>query len=276
MKEFKIGLQLFSVRADMEKDFEGTLKKVKEMGYDYVEFAGYFGNSAERVKEILDKYGLKAISVHQKHEVFLSEPEENVEYLKTIGAKYCAIPWMGLDKHKCSEGYEKSLEEIKKVAALLKENGIQLLYHNHDFEFGKFEDKYYLEWLLDDLGGVMFPELDTCWVHYAGIEPSGYMKKYKGMLPVLHLKDFVCTKLAQGPVYSLIDNSGKEGKKASREDNGFEFRPVGHGIQDIPAIIKAAEECETEYLIVEQDAFTDIEPLDAVKASRDYLRSIGL
>ena len=70
MKKFKIGLQLYSVRDDMEKDMDLTLKQVKEMGYDCVEFAGYFGKSAEEVKAILDKYGLEAVSVHQRHEVF--------------------------------------------------------------------------------------------------------------------------------------------------------------------------------------------------------------
>lgn len=273
MKKFKVGLQLFSVRDAMAEDFEGTLQKVKDMGYDYVEFAGYFDHTAEEVKSILDKIGLTAISVHQTYNVFLENPEESVSYLNTIGVKYSAVPWMGSEKQKGTDEYDKTIEELKTVSKALEAGGIQLLYHNHDFEFGTFEGKYLLDWLCEDMDGYMLPEIDTCWVHYAGVKPDDYMRKYKGKLPVLHLKDFVCKKLSAGPVYSLIDDTGKEGKKASREDNGFEFRPVGSGIQDFTSILKAAEECGTEYIIVEQDGFTDIEPLEAVKQSREYLKN---
>ena len=83
MSRFKLGLQLYSVRDEMEKDMDTTLKKVAEMGYECVEFAGYFGHSAEEVKAMCDKYGLEAVSVHQKHNVFLEDPENSVKYLKT-------------------------------------------------------------------------------------------------------------------------------------------------------------------------------------------------
>ena len=277
MKNFKLGIQLYSLRDDMAKDFEGTLKKVREMGYEYEEFAGYFDHSAEEIKAMLDKYGLKCISVHQTYDVFLGEDaQKHIDFLKVLGVKYPAIPWMGANKHKGSELYEETLKDIAAVAAKLKENGMQLLYHNHDFEFEKYEDKYLLEWFLEDLNGAVLPEIDTCWVHYAGLNPQEYILKYKGQLPLLHLKDFECEKLAGGPVYDLIDSKGNTGKKASKEDNGFVLKPVGYGRQDMPAIIKAAEECGTELLIVEQDTFTGIEPLDAVKKSIDYLKSIGL
>ncbi len=91
----KVGLQLYSIRWQMEEDMDAALKAVKEMGYDYVEFAGYFGKSADEVAALLEKYDLKCISVHQGYSVFLDKPGENVEFLKKIGAEYCAIPWMG-------------------------------------------------------------------------------------------------------------------------------------------------------------------------------------
>ena len=102
------------------------------------------------------------------------------------------------------------------------------------------------------------------------------MKKYAGKVNILHLKDFVCKNLGGGPVYALIDNSGKEGEKASREDNGFEFRPVGHGIQDMPKIIDAAREFGIEYLIVEQDGHPNASSMEDAKISIDYLKSLGL
>ena len=90
----------------------------------------------------------------------------------------------------------------------------------------------------------------------------------------MHLKDFTCKRFAGGPAYALIDENGKE-IKTTREDNGFEFRPVGMGLQDFPAILKAAEEAGAAYAIVEQDASVDRPPMEAAKLSREYLKKIG-
>lgn len=277
MKKFKVGLQLYSIREAMKEDMDKALKAVKEMGYDYVEFAGYFGKSAEEVAALLKKYDLKCISVHQGYEVFLDKPEENINFLKTIGAKFCVIPWMGIENHKGHENFDKAMKEIAQVAALLKENGIQMLYHNHDFEFQKFEGKFLLDWLYETIpSDLLKPQIDTCWVHYAGYKPDEYLKKYTGLIDIVHLKDFVCKNLAAGPVYALIDNSGNEGDKPTKEDTGFEFRPLGQGIQDFNAILKAAEEAGADYVIVEQDAATTATPLESAKQSREYLRTLGL
>lgn len=277
MKKFKLGLQLFSVRDEMEKDVEATIKAVSEMGYDFVEPAGYFGKSAEEFKAILDKYNLEAISVHQTHDVFLNEPKKNIDFLKTLGVKYCAIPWMGIENHKGCKNYEKIVEDIKKVAVLLKENGIQMLYHNHDFEFNKFEDKFLLDWLFESVGvDLIKPEIDTCWVKYAGSEPCGYMKKFAGYIDCLHLKDFECEEIGAGPVYDLIDSTGKAKAPKSKEERNFSFRPLGKGMQNFNEIIETAEKCETKYLIVEQDDSYDEGSLNTAKQSIDFLKSMGL
>lgn len=276
MSNIKIGLQLYSVRNEMEADMQGTLQKVKEMGYDYVEFAGYFGRTAEEVRAMLDKFGLTCISVHQTYDLFLKEGQSAIDYLKTIGAKYSAVPWMGLEKHKGNEVFSQTVQEFKKVGQALRDNGIQLLYHNHDFEFNQFEGKFLLDWLYESVpADLLQTEIDICWVHYAGYNPAEYILKYSGRSPVVHLKDFVCKNLGGGPVYALIDESGKESKEASKEDYGFEFRPVGHGIQDIPAIMKAAEQAGALYAIVEQDGTNAEPPMECAKMSREYLKSIG-
>lgn len=275
MKKFKVGIQLFSVRDAMEKDMDATLKAVKEMGYDYVEFAGYFGKSAEEVRALLDKHGLECVSVHQAPALFFEEGQKAIDYLKTIGAKYCAIPWYGKENYE--NDWDGTVEKFTSLGKRMKENGIQLLYHNHDFEFEKIDGEVILEKLYSAVpGDLLRPEYDVCWVHYAGNDPAEYITKYDGQLEVLHLKDFVCKALGGGPVYSLIDNSGKEGKKPSKEDNGFEFRPVGSGIQNFPAILEAAEKCGVEYVIVEQDQSPDGDSLGDAKKSREYLKSLGI
>lgn len=277
MKNFKVALQLYTVRQDMEKDVEATLKKVKEIGYDYVEFAGYYGTPADKMKELLDKYGLTCVSVHQGYDVFLTDEKASIDYLKTIGANYCAIPWMDKDKHAGNPVYENTVKEITQVAKALKDAGIQLLYHNHDFEFDKYEDKFLLDWLYESIpADLLQTEIDTCWVRYAGYDPAAYVRKYTGRSPVVHLKDFTASNLNAGPVYDLIDNSGKTGKPASREEAGFQFQPVGHGIQDFPAILAAAEDAGAEYVVVEQDQSVGRTGMEAAKMGREYLRSLGL
>lgn len=275
MGNLKIGLQLYSVRDDMAQDMYAALKKVKEIGYDYVEFAGYFDHSAEEVRSMLDEIGLTCVSVHQAYNLFLEEGQKAADYLKTIGADYAAIPWMAAEDHKGCDHYDKVIADITKVGRLLKDNGIQLLYHNHDFEFQKFEDKFLLDWLYESVpSDLLQTEVDTCWVKYAGYDPCEYLKKYTGRSPVVHLKDFTCKRFAGGPAYALIDENGEE-IKTTREDNGFEFRPVGMGLQDFPAILKAAEEAGAAYAIVEQDASVDRPPMEAAKLSREYLKKIG-
>lgn len=276
MKKFKIGLQLYSIREDMEKDMDSALRQVKEMGYDCVEFAGYFGHSAEEVKAMLDKYGLECVSVHQAPQLFVDEGQKAVDYIKTLGVKYAAVPWYEKDKLAGSPEWDNTVKMFTDVAELLKKNGIKMMYHNHDFEFNKVDGKFILDWIYDTIPqDLIEPEVDTCWVHYAGYNPAEYLLKYSGRINIVHLKDFACKNLGGGPVYALIDEDGNE-KKGSKEDNGFEFRPVGHGIQDIPSIIEASGKAGASVLIVEQDQSNDRPPMEAAKMSREYLKSLGL
>lgn len=274
MKDFKVGVQLYSVRDDMEKDIDGTLKALKEMGYDYVEFAGYYDLSAEELKQKLDTYGLKAVSTHQTYKDILEDPEKWIKFIKTLGLKYFAMPWMGLDQHKGSDAFEQTVGDFKKVGKILKDNGIQFLYHNHSHEFNRVDGKFVLEWLLEEVGEDLMPEIDVCWVHFAGYKPEEYILKYENRLPVLHMKDFACTKLGIGPVYT--DEAADAPKYPDMKEVGFEFHPVGSGVQDVPAILKACEKVGTEYIIVEDERNDNFTPLEAVRKSREYLKSLGI
>ena len=275
MKKFKVGLQLYSIRDAMEKDMDDALGKVKAMGYDYVEFAGYFGKSAEEVKALLDKHGLECVSVHQAPSLFWEEGQPAIDFLKTIGAKYCAIPWYTVDEYK--NNWDETMRKFTELGKTMKENGIQLMYHNHDFEFQKIDGETIIDRMYATIpNDLLKPQFDTCWIHYAGYDPSEYLRKYTGKIEVVHLKDFVCEKLGGGPVYGLIDESGAEQKPKSREESGFKFMPVGYGIQDWKSILATAEDAGAEIVIVEQDQSPDRDPLEAAKMSRDYLKTLGL
>lgn len=275
MKQFKVGLQLYSVRDEMEKNFFGTLKAVREMGYDYVEFAGYYGHSAAEVRSMLDELGLVCISVHQGPDLFIRQGQEAVDYLTVIGAKYCAIPWYGIENYRDGK-FDQTMALFAKVSDLLAKSGIRLTYHNHDFEFQDLNGKPILEQIYDALGDKIEGEIDTCWARYAGADPCALLRKYAGKMKTLHLKDYICGKPAAGPAYALIDDSGKASEPLSEEDNGFRFVPLGQGLQDFPAILAAAGDAGIEYVIVEQDQSYETPSPEAARQSREYLRSLGL
>jgi sugar phosphate isomerase/epimerase len=147
---------------------------------------------------------------------------------------------------------------------------MQLLYHNHDFEFIKLDGKYALDILYDEVPAeYLQTELDVCWVNVGGEDPAKYLKKYAGRAPVVHIKDFYGERSED--MYELI---GIE-KKAPKKPGNFEFRPVGSGLQNIPAILEAADAAGAAWLIVEQDEPSmGLAPLECAKKSIDYLKSI--
>ena len=274
MSNLKIGLQLYSVRDKMEKDLEATLKTVKEIGYDYVEFAGYFDRSASELRAILDKYGLKCPSVHQGLDFYIEKGDEGIEFIKALGAEYSAIPWYQAQTLK--DEFDKTMELFTQMGKKLYDGGLKMLYHNHDFEFDKIGGECIIDKIYSTVPAqYLNPEFDTCWVKYAGYEPVEYLNTYKGRINVVHIKDFWAKKLASGPVYALIDSDGKEIKTESKEERGFEFRPVGSGIQDVKAIMEASEKAGAQYVIVEQDDWYTNDSLECAKKSREYLKSVG-
>ena len=273
MKKFKVGIQLYGVRKAMEKDFEGTLKAVRDLGYEYVEFAGYFGRTAEQIKALLDELGLKCISVHQGLDFFDEDPDAAAEFLKTFGTKYSVIPWYGKERLAGTPKWDETVERFNKIGDVLVKHGMKLGYHNHDFEFEKHDGKYLHDYIFEAVSPEKIdPEFDTCWVCYAGLEPAEWIRKYKGRVEIVHLKDFVAKHLAGGPTYALIDADGNE-IKTKKEDSGFAFRPLGMGRQDFKTILEACEECGTEVVIVEQDQTYELEELEAARISREYLKN---
>ncbi|MBR6766605.1 MAG: sugar phosphate isomerase/epimerase, partial [Clostridia bacterium] len=117
-------------------------------------------------------------------------------------------------------------------------------------------------------------QIDTCWVKYSGLDPAEYVRKYTGRAPIVHLKDYVGTKGEAQP-YALIKEDGSDDGANSTKAT-FEFRPVGHGCQDVASILKAGLEAGAEIFIVEQDQWYDRHPLEAAKMSIDAINSFNI
>lgn len=268
MEKNKIALQMFSVRQDLQKDFYGTLKQVKEMGYSGVEFAGLYDNDPLEVKKKCEELGLVPISAHVPFDSLLNDMEATIDCYKKLGVKCVVIPSLAKEYRPGNEKFPEFLEALKKIGTALAKEGMILQYHNHDFEFTKIDGKNGLDIMYDAVGPeYLQTQLDTCWINVGGENPVDYIKKYAGRMPTIHLKDFVGSKSENMYVLIGVNEDKKQGTKGT-----FEFRPVGKGVQDFPAIIKAATECGAEWFIVEQDNATmGLSALESAKASVEYL-----
>jgi len=269
-----VALQVYTVRDDFSKDLTGTLTKIKEMGYDYVEFAGLGGHEAKDVKKSLDTIGLKCISSHVPFNALSEATEATLAEYKFLGCEYVAIPWLDMDAAPGGKDFEKILPEIRRIGEAAQKAGLTLLYHNHDFEFRKIGDEYALDVLYTRVPAeYLQTEIDTCWVKVSGLNPAEYLRKYKNRAPIVHLKDFTKGEKTTGALYDLIGSDTDKDKKADAGE--FTFKPLGQGTQDFPAILKAAEEVGAKYVVVEQDQCTEHPPLETAKISREYLRTLG-
>ena len=270
MKDFLLGLQLYTVRDEMAADFKGTLEKVKAMGYDGVEFAGLFGKSGAEIREMCKEIGLVPISAHVPFVDMMADPTI-LETYKEIGCEYVVIPYLTEEYRPGNPKFQEVIEGAKMLGEKASELGMKLAYHNHDFEFDKINGEYALDILYKEVpANLLQPELDTCWVNVGGENPAQYIRKYAGRIEILHLKDFAGSKSEN--MYALIGIDEDEKK----DTNGkFEFRPVGSGVQNFPEILKAAKEVNTKWVVVEQDQPSlDKTPLECAKMSIDYLNNL--
>ena len=270
MKKEHIALQIYSVRGDLEKDFFGTLRAVKEMDYAGVEFAGLYGNDPVKVKAFCEEIGLVPLSAHVAYPEFMADLDGTVNTYAALGVSHVAIPWLDEDRRPGHPGYPEFLEGVKAISAKLQEKGIILGYHNHDFEFEKVDGKYVLDIMYEDLSAdVLQTQLDTCWVNVGGENPAEYVAKYAGRTPTVHLKDFVGSKAEN--MYGLI---GVEGSETKADGTQFMLTPVGKGCQNFPAIVAAADQGGAKWYIVEQDEPSmGLTALECAKASIEYLHN---
>lgn len=243
----KVSLQLYTVREDAQKDFIGTIEKVAEMGYKGVEFAGFFDTPAEELKKALDRLSLVPVASHTSGQLLREDLDQVIAYNKTIGTKYIVLPFAKMDSR---DDIMESANLLNSIAPKIQKAGMGVGYHNHSHELKVFDGEYGLDTLmkLTEKNGI-FPQIDVCWVEFAGLNPVEYISKYKNRCHVIHLKDLK-----------------RRGEK--------EFAEVGSGILDMKAIILKGLEMGAEYFTVEQDR-ADIPALKSAEISIQNLKRIA-
>ncbi len=252
---FPVGLQLYSVRELMAKDFDGTLLKLKGAGIQEVEAAGYYGYSAEDFRGSMDQAGLRCVSAHHPLTALLGHEDELIEYGHKLGLEYIVCP--GLRRRDPAATGEMTLDdyrwacgELNRIGEKVKKAGMTFGYHNHESEFGNEGGVVFFDEMMKlcDAKLVIF-ELDCGWVYAGGADPVAYLKKSPKRFPLLHIKDMV--KGADGVVHSPI---------------------MGKGKVDNAAIMRAATGLKHYFL--EQEEFDGIEPIEAVREDADYMKKL--
>ena len=180
------GLQLYSVRDITGQDLEGALAKVAALGYRFVEFAGFFGHSADKVKAMLDTYGLTVSGTHTGwQELSADRIDETIAYHKAIGNKNIIIPGADLSTR---EKLDALIALINEAQPKLAEAGIVLGYHNHSHEFIETAYGAHIHKELEERTQVEF-EIDTYWAYVAGLDPIALLERLGERVRVIHLKD---------------------------------------------------------------------------------------
>jgi sugar phosphate isomerase/epimerase len=251
MSYLPIAAQLYTVRDLTAVDFPGALGQVAAIGYRNVELAG-FGNlaTAGEVKRSLDSHGLSCISTHIPLESF----EENFDMVlgenEFIGNHTLVVPWLAEDRRKSADDWHRLAAFLDKTGRLCHRRGFQLAYHNHAFEFDRFEGERAIDiiWSETDPQFVK-AELDVYWIAFANEDPIAWMHRLSDRLPLLHLKDLAATPDRR-------------------------FAEVGTGILDFAGILSAAESIGVKWGIVEQDDTYGQSPIECLKTSFENLKRI--
>ncbi len=253
-----VGLQLYTVRQQLQADFPGTLRNVAAIGYKEVEFAGFGKEPVPQIRRLLATDGLKAPSGHFGYQQLDSNLDTIIKDAHALGMNYIVLPSLPNSMRHSVEAYKRGADFMTKTGKQCRKAGLHFAYHNHNLDFETFNGVIAFDLLLQntDPTYVNF-EMDCFWVTRAGYDPVAYMDKYPGRFPLLHIKDerrhYPPT--ATGPTPRTL------------------FAPVGRGIVDWKRIFKAARKGGLKYYFVEQDQ-TELPPFQAIRISYDYLHRL--
>lgn len=242
----RIGVQLYTVRSSMQDDLEGTLERVAQIGYNEVEFAGYFGRSAQQIRQLLADTGLSAPAAHTALEPLETQWEATVDFAAEAGHRYLVVPWIAPANRTSLDDYRRMADRFNQVGERAQGAGLTFGYHNHDFEFEPLEGRVPWDVLLEETDPALVKiELDLFWITKAGGDPFAYLRGQPGRVPMVHVKDLA----ADG---SMAD--------------------VGAGTIDFAGLFALSDQAGIRHYFVEHDNPT--EPFASITASYRHLRAL--
>ena len=258
-KKRKIGLQLYTMRAALAKDAKGTIEKIGATGYTDVETFGFngkfFGFDPVAFKNLLSANNLVSTSGHYGLNNYLyqnasdDEVKRIIEAVKTLGQQYLTIPSLPRSA-KSADDYKPVALRMNKAAALCKDAGVTLAYHNHDYTFKEIEGQLPQDLLMNETDPSLVDfEMDIYWVVTGGQDAEAWLKKYKNRFRLCHVKD-----------------------RTKGATDAADTCTLGEGSIDFPRILQTAKENGMQYFIVEQEKYAGTTPLKAVEANAAYMK----
>jgi sugar phosphate isomerase/epimerase len=248
----RIGVQLYTVRDLLQQDFEGTIARVAEIGYNNLEFAGYYDHTPEQVRSILERYHLAATSSHLGLDLFRNDLQGTLEMAKIIGHEYVTVPSgaRGADE----AAWRAVAAEFNRFGAAARDAGLKFAYHNHNFEYqGIAGGQTGYDVLLRETDPeLVFFEQDLYWTTFAGRDPVELFRRSPHRFPLWHVKD-------------LTDTNGTKA-----------MAPVGMGTIDWKALFGQADLSGMKYFFVEHDTAAQYSggSLASIQASYTYLKQL--
>lgn len=266
----KYASPLFIVKDQCEADLFAVLERLKRIGYDGVEFLGFFGKPVDQLAAKLRELGLEALGNHVDYDVFRADPKAIIAEHKAIGCKYITITgWFGQTYE--PNRFAQWVADVTEIGRMCHAEDVTLLYHNHHSEYlqrvdeqqsvegqqkmeglpvQSAEGQYLQDALLQAVpADALSFEPDLGWMAIAGASALACLTRYVDRCPVLHLKDYYAdtTGAVPGDVMSL------GGKPGGKEHAHFAFRPTGYGIMNYPALREAMIACRPEWVVMDHD-----------------------
>jgi sugar phosphate isomerase/epimerase len=257
----RLGVQLYTVRGLLEKDFDGTLAQIAALGFTEVEFAGYFKQTPQQVLDTLKRHKLTAPAAHVPYDNLTGDAWARViDDARTIGHRYLVNAWVDESIRKQPDAWKRIAETYNRAGDISKRASVQFAYHNHHFEFAPRADaagKLPYDILLESCDPALVKmEMDLCWIAAAGKDPLDYFQRYPGRFPLVHVKGL--RKIPANGATTPIDNILPD------------MTDVGNGdVIDWKRVFGGSRQAGIQHYFVEHDV--PKQPLESLKASRDYL-----
>ncbi len=250
------GIQLYSLRNQLQKDVPGTLKYIRESGYTDVETAGFYGLSPADFKKELDKAGLKSTGMHSGDDNrFRDKLDDIIAEAKIFKPAYVTSPWVQEQHRKDAEGCKRVAAEFNEWGKKLQAAGFRFAFHNHDAEFKPLGNTTAEDIFIQDADPALVDfQLDLFFVQKVGISPADYLRKYPGRFKLVHLKD--------------ISKSTPTGFEEAPDDACV---PLGTGQIDWPKTLAACADTGVKYYYVEDESETAPE---GIRKTYDYLKTV--
>lgn len=271
MQNVKLASPLYILREQCSVNLFPVLRKLKDIGFDGVEFLGFFGHNADEVRRCLDEIEFRALGNHVAYQSFLSDINGTLDYHAAVGCGYITVSDLGASGFPDSPNWEQTLAGLITISEQAQKYGITLLYHNHDHELiDHVNGQELLEAILSSTPKqVLSFEPDLGWIEIGGGNCEEYLTRYADRCPVIHLKDYYSSdKSKHGFVRDFLPQRG------SAERGYFEFRPTGYGVLNLPKLMPLCFSCAPEWFVMDHDLAYERDIFADLKLSLDYVKTL--